>query len=192
MEDDKDDKDSLFELKAGAGSEGEAKDSESKDEELGGSESKDVAGPPPEADGGGGGGGGEGAGVVAQEAREEEERSGQPEGGATAAVTATCGRGAGDSKDDAGKAGEAEDKGAEDLRDSHVTEGQDATDAKQVRTGGDFVYFVQCCPNGRFPPWEILVAFPKKSQLQRFLMSDLFCYPSFSFNNNHNNHNNNG
>ena len=162
MEDDKDDKDSLFELKAGAGSEGEAKDSESKDEELGGSESKDVAGPPPEAEGGGGGGGGEGAGVVAQEAREEEERSGQPEGGATAAVTATCGRGAGDSKDDAGKAGEAEDKGAEDLRDSHVTEGQDATDTKQVRAGRRLCVFCTVLSQWEISPMGNVGRFPKE------------------------------
>lgn len=127
LEDDKD----LIELKPGVGGE-ETKDSKTKDEELGGGESKAAsAGLSQET----AGGSGEGVGIVTQDVREEGERAVHPEGGAMAAAMVTGGRGAGDSK-----ASEEEDKGGDDSRDADVTEGQDVADTKQVSAGTGSVF----------------------------------------------------
>ena len=136
-----DDKDSSIEHKPGVDSE-EVKDSETKDKEIGGGESKTAAGLSQDA----AGGSGEGVSIMAQEVGEEGERPGHPEGGATAAVVVTGGQGAGDSKAD-----EVEDKGDDDSRDSDVTEGQDVADTKQVRTRTDSVSWRVSC-HGRVWP----------------------------------------
>lgn len=127
LEDDKD----VIELKPGVGGE-ETKDSKTKDQELGGGESKvAAAGLSQET----AGGSGEGVGIVTQDVGEEGERAVHPEGGAMAAAMVTGGRGAGDSK-----AGEEEDKGDDDSRDADVTEGQDVADTKQVSAGAGIVF----------------------------------------------------
>lgn len=126
LEDDKD----LIELKPGVGGE-ETKDSKTKDEELGGGESKAAAAGLSQETAGGSG---EGVGIVTQDVGEEGERAVHPEGGAMAAAMVAGGRGAGDSK-----AGE-EDKVGDDSRDADVTEGQDVADTKQVSAGAGSVF----------------------------------------------------